>query len=73
MNNCRLIYPAFGMLIGLMFIYFALAKKMRENFFGMSPGTLTQLQSSRVPQYHRFKPYDNYGALEQTPLPYLIY
>ena len=54
--------------------------------FGMSPGTLTQLQSSHVPNvqplYHRFKPWDSeaansFGAsnaaLINTPMPYLIY
>lgn len=82
MNGHRWIYPAFGMLMSLMFVYFALAKKTREKFYGMSPGTLTQLQSSHVPntllvREHRFKPYDNFGAenaaLTQTPQPYLIY
>ncbi len=75
----------FGMLMGLMFVYFALAKKARENFYGMSPGTLTQLQSSHVPntllvREHRFKPFaseaifgEENAALEQTPMPYLIY
>ena len=84
MKGYRWIYPAFGMLMSLIFVYFALAKKTRENFYGMSPGTLTQLQSSHVPNTllvlpaslanHRFKPYDaENAALEQTPMPYLIY
>ena len=73
------------MLTGLMFVYFAMTKKTRETFYGMSPGTLTQLQSSHVatmpapetilvPLQHRFKPFgaDN-AALTQTPMPYLIY
>jgi hypothetical protein len=87
MKGYHWIYPAFGMLMGLMFVYFALTKKTRENFYGMSPGTLTQLQSSHVPNtlfvlptslaHHRFKPFASFGeensALEQTPMPYLIY
>lgn len=83
MSNHRWIYPAFGMLMSLMFVYFALVNQTRkESFYGMSPGTLTQLQSSHVPntllvREHRFKPYDTFGAenqaLTQTPQPYLIY
>jgi hypothetical protein len=65
----------------LIVIYISIRRK--EHFFGMSPGTLTQLQSSHVPStllvpfYHRFKPWDQFGAenaaLKQTPMPYLIY
>ena len=64
----------------LIVIYISIRRK--EGFFGMSPGTLTQLQSSHVPSgplpfYHRFKPWDQFGtenaALKQTPMPYLIY
>ena len=88
MKGHRWIYPAFGMLTALMVMYFAMTKKTRETFFGMSPGTLTQLQSSHVatmpapgvlpdtllvPQQHRFKPFGaENAALTQTPLPYLI-
>ncbi len=65
------------MLTVLMFVYFAMTKKTRETFYGMSPGTLTQLQSSHVatmpapgvlpetilvPLQHRFKPWDSNGA-----------
>ena len=64
----------------LLFVIYA-GIRSKEGFFGMSPGTLTQLQSSHVPSgplpfYHRFKPYDQFGAenaaLTQTPLPYFI-
>ncbi len=86
------------LLVGfVLFITFTLlTQSTREPFFGMSPGTLTQLQTSHVPTMpapglmpelllvplqHRFKPWDmprsDFGAanaaLEQTPMPYLIY
>lgn len=79
MKGYHWIYPVFGMLMSLIFVYFALTKKTRENFYGMSPGTLTQLQSSHVPntllvREHRYKPFaSENSALEQTPMPYLIY
>ncbi len=74
------LYPAIGMVVALITIYMSLTRST-EPFFGMSPGTLTQLQSSHVPShiplFHRFKPYDQFGAenqaLTQTPMPYLIY
>ena len=73
--------PVAALILLLCIIYAGFRSK--EGFFGMSPGTLTQLQSSHVPNtllvplYHRFKPYDQFGAenaaLKQTPMPYLIY
>jgi hypothetical protein len=91
MKSYTWIYPVFGMLVALIAIYMSLVRST-EPFYGMSPGTLTQLQSSHVatipapgvlpetilvPLQHRFKPYDQFGAenaaLQQTPMPYLIY
>jgi hypothetical protein len=67
--------PIIALAVMLIVIYIGMRQK--EGFFGMSPGTLTQLQSSHVPLFHRFKPYTSFGAanaaLEQTPMPYLIY
>jgi hypothetical protein len=91
MKKISWIYPIAGF-VALVVIYLIVRGRHTEPFFGMSPGTLTQLQSTHVPTMpapglmpdlllvplrHRFKPYDQFGAenaaLEQTPMPYLIY
>jgi hypothetical protein len=71
------IYPIAGF-VALVVIFLIFRGRPTEPFFGMSPGTLTQLQSTHVPapglmpdvilvpQQHRFKPWDmprnNFGA-----------
>ena len=47
MRSFSWIYPVFGMVMAVLVTYFAIARK--ESFYGMSPGTMDQLASTRAP------------------------